>query len=250
MNKYSWRKNFTAVASNDEKTIRGKLAFKTQKTHWLDTASPVIVLISIHSLFHQGLDGYLKMEALTSIVKNHVKGKITILLSDRAHIRTLSLKYGFNIEKTFQECLIASQQILNRYQSLFADCDIAFWHSYICEDKEFHLCMSSLKKLLEIDYHFYQLLLRDAEETYTYEREKLFAAKQLFIENAMEDILEQCACIMVLAKKGYRFQFYPGRPFSSVSYVSEVILIEPKLSWVDVFLTIEKKTVMNNSLNL
>lgn len=60
--------------------------------------------------------------------------------------------------------------------------------------------------------------------------------------NVIEDILEQCACLFVLAHKGYQFQFYPGSPYSSVEYVN-CYSLDQRISWINVFLTIEKKTI-------
>ncbi|MBA3284150.1 MAG: hypothetical protein H0U27_03690, partial [Nitrosopumilus sp.] len=105
MNIYKWRKNFTSVYINRDEVVRGKLAFKTKETNWLNTETPVVVLISIHSSFNDGICGELKMNAFLSTIKNHVKGKITILLSDIAHLRTRNLHHQEDLKKTFDCCI-------------------------------------------------------------------------------------------------------------------------------------------------
>lgn len=74
-----------------------------------------------------------------------------------------------------------------------------------------------------------------------------FSNKELFIEKAIEDLLEQCASLLVLSNKGYRFQFYPGKPYASIEYVNRVFIPKDnQIFWIDVFLTIEKKTIFHS----
>ena len=105
--------------------IRGKLAIKTRETHWLNTAHPVVVL-SIHSALHKNVDGDLKMNALISSIKKLVKGRITVLLSDRAHLQTYSLKYQDDIKKAFEYCLLSAHTLQERYRPYFESCEVSF----------------------------------------------------------------------------------------------------------------------------
>lgn len=247
MKTYLWRKTFTAIQTAEEKTIRGKLAFKTIVKHWLETKDPVIVLLSIDSAFHEGFEGDLKMNALMTTIKNHIQGKITILISDKAHLQTMSLDYQNNSEIAFEECLLRAQKLETRYQPYFKSCKVVYWHSYICQEECFATFLHKMKELFQVDPVFRELLHRDAEETYTEKRRAKFSDKGQFIEKATEDILEQCACLLVIAHKGYRFQFYPGSPFASTEYINRIWLPKEKqVSWIDVFLSIEKKTIMNH----
>lgn len=244
MNTYIWRKNFTATFQNDLKMVRGKLAFKTKVVHWLETETPVIILISIHSAFHEEIGGDLKMNAFISTIKSCVKGRITVLIADRAHIQTNSLNKQNNLEKAFEECISSACALRDRYEPYFDSCNVVYWHSYIYQDNVFATSLNLLKDLYQSDMHFRELLLKDAESTYTTTRIKMFPSKDLFVEKAVEDILEQCASILILANKGYRFLFYPGSPYASIEYVNQVLIPENKqISWVDVFLTIEKKSI-------
>lgn len=242
MNKYKLRKNFTSIVADQNKIIRGKLAFKTKETHWLETEKPVIILTSIHSAFHDGVAGNLKMDALTSVIRSHVKGKVTVLLSDRAHLRTLSLSQQNNLDKTLEECLMSAYALSKRYLAYFKDCQLAYWHSYVCEDPNFLNYSSFIREAYHKDLNFRELLHKDAETTYVPSQQ--FPDKKLYLENSIEDILEQCTCLLVLANKGYRFQFYPGSPYSATEYVNRSFISEEnQIHWIDVFLTIEKKTI-------
>jgi hypothetical protein len=242
---YAWRKNFTAILSDQNQIIRGKLAFKTKETHWLSTEAPVIVLVSIHSEFHEAINGDLKMNALLSIIKSHVKGKIAVLLSDSAHIQTTSLHFQGNLDQTYEECLKEAQKLSERYAPYFNDCKVVYWHSYINQDPEFNVFKNLLKQLFQADSVFREHVQNDAIATYTTTRMQMFSNKTLFIEKAIEDILDQCVCLLVLSRKGYRYKFYPGNPNVSMEYVNRIFLPkEEQISWIDVFLTIEKKSKM------
>lgn len=244
MSLYIWRKNFTATYSNQKQIIRGKLAFKTKNIQWLETETPVIVLVSIHSAFHEEINGDLKMNALISTIKSNVKGKITVLLSDRAHIHTLSLNYQNNENKAFEDCLNSAHTLKHRYNNYFENCNVVYWHSYICQDNKYTLALSLLKDLYQTDSIFRDHLRNDAESTCNDNRMKLFSDKILYIEKAIEDLLEQCACILILVNKGYRFQFYHGSPYKSIEYVNRFFFPDDKqICWIDIFLSIEKKTV-------
>jgi hypothetical protein len=59
----------------------------------------------------------------------------------------------------------------------------------------------------------------------------------------IEDLIEQCICMQILAKQGFRYLFYPGAPCHSTEYVNrKCIPNDHYLHWIDVFVTIEKKT--------
>ncbi|MBS4168710.1 hypothetical protein [Parachlamydia sp. AcF125] len=253
MNPYIWRQNFTATFTDQEKTVRGKLAFKTKDISWLETSAPVILPISIHSNFHEGIQGDFKMNAFISTIKRHVKGRITILLTEKAHIKTFSLKYSNNFEKAFEECLKSANMLVQRYEPLFENCNVVYWHSYICQDPYFKKFVDRLESLYSTDLIFRKLLHEDAEISYEGESRRsgtTFINKSLFIEKAVEDLIEQCACLLVLVNKGYKFQFYPGKPCASTEYVNRIFVPKDnRISWIDVFLTIEKKTIIPHNLS-
>lgn len=240
--KYVWRNNVKAIFSNNKLKVRGKLAFKTKCIQWIETEKPVIVLVSVYSAFHHPVDGDLKMNALMSTIKTHVKGKITVLLADSAHMQVHSLQHR-SPEIAFHDCVANAKKLNQRYETYFEGCQVAYWHSYISKDENYLASIESLRKLAESNEAFGKLLHLDAQSTYTAEQQLRFPDRDLFIEKAIEDILCQCACVLVLARKKYRFQFYPGCPYTSVHYISKSFLpVEQTIAWVNVFLAIEKKT--------
>lgn len=238
MNKYKLRKNYISNYTNNEEMVRGKLAFKTEEAQWLDTDESVIALISIHSSFHSGPGGYLKMDAFLSTIKNNVKGKLVVLLADSAHLHTLSLDFFGNISSALNQCVKDSNGFVEKFKALFDKHEVVYWHSFICSDPTYKKMLSLVRKRYEIDSQFQEFVIADAVSTYTSERENKYPNRSLFVEKAIEDILEQCASSLVLVNKGYRFLFYPGAPYKSVANVST----DRHLSWINVFLSIEKKT--------
>jgi hypothetical protein len=245
MKTYGWRNNVTAFFLDQDKLIRGRLAFKTKQTSWINSKAPVVILISIDSAFHQPIEGDLKMNALITTVKNHVRDRVTILLTDQAHVHVLSLKYGNNREKAQREYIENAQQHVERYKAYFKGCNLEYWHSYIEKDKSFTENLKFVHDLFKINPLFRACLYKDAHASYTHQRTQEYPDQELFIKNAIEDILGQCACLLVLAHKGYRFQFYPGPSCESTEYINRIVIPpHQQVTWVNVFLSIEKKTVL------
>lgn len=241
MKKYLWRKSFTAFYTNQTIKIKGKLAFKTQTTHWLNTDAPVLVLISIHSAFHEGIWGQLKMNTLLSVIKEAVRGKITVLLADKAHVNVMNIKQPNSLNLSIQH----AHNLNDQFRSYFDGCNIAYWHHYICQDKSYPSSYEKVLKLYHNDSVFQKLLLIDARTTFTSERAAEDSNPSLFIHKAIEDLLEQCACLLVLSHKGYHFQLYPGNPFASTEYVNKTLLDEEhRIAFIPIFLTIEKKVIL------
>ena len=97
----------------------------------------------------------------------------------------------------------------------------------------------------QADPVFRKHLHADAEATYIADRVHEFSDKEVYINKTIEDLLEQCVCVLVLASKGYRFQFYPGRSYVSTEYVNNTFVPSGmQISNIDVFISIEKKTII------
>lgn len=240
--KYQWQQRCTSHYADEEKVIKAKVAFKTQEKHWLGTSDPVIALISIHSAFHKGFSGELKMQSFISTLKEHVKGRITVLLTDRAHMHVTSLHYENDLNKSLGETRKDAFRLSKRYQTYFDPCHVAFWHNYIYENEDYSSCCQKVRELYQTDLTFRKHLQEDAEKTAI---RQTFSNEEIFYRLAIEDILEQCVCILVLAKMGYRFQFYPGISYTSTDYVNQILLShENRIEWIHVFLSIEKKSVL------
>ena len=228
--------------------MKGKLAFKTKQIEWIGTCNPVIVPVSIQSSFHEGLPGDLKMNAFISTIKSHVKGKITILFCEKAHLQVSTLKHNNNYQKALDESIFQARSMANRFKSYFEGCHLEYWQTYICEDKDYSLSHKHIVELYQTDIEFQSAIISDAEATYTENRVLDFPDKRLFVEKAIEDILEQCICLLILSKKRYHYQFYPGSQYLSVNYLNRTLLSNP-ITFIDVFLTIEKKIISQLNRN-
>lgn len=242
MNKHRTRLNYTGIHSEGKIKVRGKVAFKTQETSWLNTNLPCIALISIDSAFHEGLNGDIKIGAFLSIIKQHTRGPVSILLADTAHIETQKLKYKSH---AFEECFRSTNFLIKRYSSYFDGCNILYWSSFNLQNEHFATFYAQVEDLAKSDPLFQRLLEKDAEAAYTEKRREEFPNQIEFLEKTKADILAQSACILILSKEGYRYQFYPGAPYSSIQYINDRLLpTEKQVQWIDVFLSIEKKTVL------
>lgn len=226
MKTYVWKTRVTSITSN----VRGKLAVKIENVNWLQTVDPVVVLISIESKFHSEISGDLKMDALMSTIKSHVRGPITILLTERAHLSWAS-RFGFGGDRQMAEqhlCNLA-ERLRDRYERHFSGCQVVFWDTYICKDASYTHAKAFIEKLYKEDLLFREQLLNDVREPN---------------DDAIQDLLEQCTCQLVLSSKGYRFQFYPGAPYASTEYVSSLLAPNKRVVWINVFLSIEKKQLI------
>lgn len=241
LNKYLLRRNFKSIYVNEDFTVCGHLAFKTRNVDWVDTTLPSIVLISVHTAFHEGINGHLKMEALLSTIRQNVKGKVCILIADVAHLHTASL---IQVDDPMNYCVKSAKQLASRFHAHFDGYDLLYWSSLIMKDDHYIALKNYFYSLAQTDVEFRALLLADAEAAYTAKRKEEFPNKALFLEKMGDDLIEQCIGMRVLAKNGYRYLFYPGAPCASTEYINQ-----SALQWIDVFLSIERKTESANVLD-
>jgi len=231
--KYSFRKNYKGTCEIEGERLTGHLAFKTREVSWLSTHSPVVVLVSVNSTFHEGAEGFLKMEAFLSTIKSCVAGKICILIADTAHLAAQTLLCGVD------HCLHAGEKLVLRYQSLFTNCELLYWHA-LCEGDDYAQGRSAILSLIQSDERIRDLLHADAESTYTEKRALECPDKVKFIQATLTDLVDQCIVLQLLSQRGYRTLFYPGAPYQTTEYLYSIG--QDQLQWIDVFLTIEKKT--------
>jgi hypothetical protein len=196
--------------------------------------------MSLHSLFSTGLYGHLKMQAIMQAIQNSVSGPITILLADRAHLHTFSLNYAGDLDKALAASAETAKDFVARYHALFTGCQIVSWNQDIYGDEGFSRATSLVTELYESDPHYRMLIWQDSEASYTPERSIAFPEKGLFLEKARLDLLEQCASLIVLAKQGYRYLFYPGPANIAIDYFEKRLALQ--IPWIHLFIAIEKLT--------
>lgn len=233
MNVYNLRKNIFVNFEEQNSHIKGKVVFKTQSTKWLGTKHSSIVPISIHSSFHEGVCGRMKMEGLFTVIKKYVSGEIIILLTELAHVQVLKLLFP----EAPGQCEKDAKGLYYRYADLFAGCHVVFWKDFVQKNPLYHKYKEKIANLFQTDLIFSQLVLSDAEQTYTYARKELYTNKKLYIEKTCEDILEQCVALLIINQKKIRYQFYPGKQYASIEYLTREVI------FIDVFIAIEKKRI-------
>lgn len=240
MRLYQWKNVLEVIHSDDNNKVRGRISFKTLDAGWVNSQKPTMVLVSPYSAFHEGINGDLKMNAMISTIKTNIQTPVSILIADTAHLETLRLKYA---DTALDEAKETARKLVERYKRIYEGCNLFYWHSLIHQSDHFPDVMTQLHDLFRNDIRFQELLLTDATGTYTEARGKEFPDKELFVEKAVTDIIDQCACLLVLAKLGYHFQFYPGSSYLSTEYANRVLLIQEKqIEWVHVCLSMQSKS--------
>src|ERR1700733_8222827 len=121
--KYLLRKNYKSRRSEPGKEIVGHLAFKTKNALWVETSLPTLALISVQSLFHEGEDGALKMEAFLSIIRSSIQSPVTALIADTAHLEARCLIEG---DYSLSNCLKEAEALIERYEQFFAGYELIY----------------------------------------------------------------------------------------------------------------------------
>ncbi len=234
--KYFLRKNYKAVCIDSDQLIMGHLAFKTKDSLWLGTSTPSLALISVQSAFHEGLEGRLKMEAFLSVIRSSVPGRVTALIADTAHLGARRLVEG---DLAQDNCLKEGEDLVSRFQPLFAGYELIFWHD-LKKKEEYSLLRCEILSHAQRDPLFQSLLESDAQKDLEQKRQNLYPDRQAFIKESIEDLIDECACLRLLARAGYGNLFYPGAPHQATAYLEAQMPFQ--IRWVDVFLTIERKS--------
>lgn len=188
MTTYAWVKRYKITSLQPELQDgmdRTKIVIKTENSDWVDTHSPVIVPFSVHSAFHEGNKGKLKVHAFLKTLKENVKNKITILFTEQAHIHALSINKELDIEKTIAMCTQDAHQLAGSLKEYMAGCDIAFWDNFINNDPDYSLYKKIIDDCYQTDKQFQQLLYTDAENSYSESFARLYPDKNLFIEKTV-----------------------------------------------------------------
>ncbi len=201
-----------------------KIVIKTRSADWIGTHEPVIILFSIHSLFHEGLIGSLQVSTLVSNIKANVNGNVTILFTEKAHINALSLNYGGDRDKAYTQCIKDAQLLKSRFATDFQGCAVVSWEEFISQDPDYQSYHDMVMDIYKTDTHFQELLYQDALKSYTPERAQAVPNKDIFITKTIKDLLELIIYLFVASKKGYRFEFYPGKPNASSEYINHKFL--------------------------
>lgn len=218
-----------------------RIAIKTSSCDWIGSDEPAIILFSVHSAFHEGPKGMVNVKAILSAIKQNMHGPITLLLSEKAHLNVLAIEHG-DYAKALALATHDAHAIAHTFAAEFEGCLVTYWDDFITKDSYYSTAQKKIMALYETDQQFQQLLEEDAQKTYTIERSLQFANKELYLDATTKDLLEQCIYALVAAKKGYRFEFYPGRQYECMQYVNATLLApEERINHVHVYIAFEKK---------
>jgi hypothetical protein len=219
-----------------------RIIVKTNSSEWVGIADPVIVIFSIDSLFNEGQKGQLNVKALMSTIKQQVHGPITILLTENAHLHALSLEYNNDLQQALLQAREMAKSLHKKFAQEFEGCWVAYWHEFVSNDVDYQRFRDQIMSLYENDSVFREMLVKDALSTYTVDRADKFSDKDLYVEKTVLDLLEQCVYELISTKKGYKFDFYPGKQYATLHYVNERLLpVEKRITHVHVSISFEKK---------
>ena len=203
---------------------KNKIIFRTSSSDWVGTQEPVIILFSVHSLFHHGTVGALKVNTLVRNIKENVEGNVTILITDKVHINALSLTFDGDAQKAYAQCIQDAQLLKSRFATDFEGCAVVSWEEFISQDPDYQSYHDLVMDIYTTDTYFQELLYQDALKSYTPDRAQAAPDKDIFITKTIQDLLEQSIYVFVASKKAYRFEFYPGKPNASSEYINHHFL--------------------------
>lgn len=186
------------------------LRLKTRPNSWIDTDTPVIIPISLESKF---ASCRIKLSALLKLVKENVKGRITLLICEGAHRHTLTLKHGKNTKDVINN--MTSDFMKRSEISVF---EITTWNEFVLQDPMYHDLKLQIEELYSNDLEFRKKLLNDAKNTYTEERSISYPDKSSYMAAAQQDLMEHCIFLLTAVKNGYKYEFYPGATRESAKH--------------------------------
>lgn len=188
--------------------------------------------------------GETKVEAFIASIKENVRGPITILFPENAHARVLSMHHDQDYQKAVDITRTDAQALEERFRETFQGCSVTYWNNFILADPEYPLFKEKIMHLAQTDRWFQESLQADAHMTYTAKQAEEFPDKTLYISQVTQDLLEQAVYVLVTAKHGYRFDFYPGKPYASSEYVNQKFVApEKQLQRINVSLRFKKKEI-------
>lgn len=242
MQKCKWKKNIILSSHIPGLSIRSKIIIKTDEASWVQTNYPVVLPLSVRPFVHEEPQEIAKIHALLSLIKDNVKGKITVFFTDKTNLQDLKVLHPY-LEDT-QKCNRDAQALFTKYQPFLKGFDVVFWNNVIKESPDCLEYSTRIKKFYNTDPRFRYLVNIDSEQTDSDVRIEQFPNTQLYLEKSKADVLQDCVCRLIFAAKGYRFIFYSSKPNTSCEYANRLLL--PKnheLTPVHVFLSINKYVV-------
>lgn len=233
---YKWSKR---IPIKSEYKSYKKIAIKTSCDMWVDSSSPAIIMFSVDSFFHEGEKGLLNLKYFISTIKQKAKGPIKFLVTELTHINVQKLKY--NERQLLQELFKSTYSLISKLTEFCDMSEIVLWSDFVSKDSDYNYYLSKVNNLYKNDGNFRELILQDAELSYTEERKEEFPNKEAYLNAAIKDLLEQAVYPFIASKNGYKFDFYPGKQNSSFLYISNNFISSNKIIHVHTNITYERR---------
>ncbi len=242
--KYLWKSFYSGQSSYLGSVYEGQVKCKTERSDWINTPLPVVVLASVRSQFHEMEEGSLKMQALLSLISENVQGEKTFLITDCAHLHVFSLIINGDIETAKKMEVLNGNKLATRFQPFLEGWNCVFWHSYISTDSEYSSYQKKIRDKYQSDPLFRSCIDRDIKKSYSEEKVVKFPNFSFFSQKTFEDLVEQAVGLYILYKKGHRFLFYPGKSNALYDYVVN----ELSFFYINFDVSIVKKKKMKTAL--
>jgi len=201
-----------------------KAQIKTSCRHWLNTQASIILPFSIDSKIYDQREGFLKIVAFLELIKQNTKGKKTVLLCNKSHFYSLSLKYNQDVSKTLIYCNKKTKLLYERFQEYMKDFNVELWDQFLEEDRDYPFISKTVQDFYVNNPMFRSKLQENVKSTYTEERQHACPNYDIYRQKCELDLLEQCKYLLLASKKECRFQFYPGARHSAVEYLNHQLL--------------------------
>lgn len=206
---------------DEGKKVAVKMNIHSRPACWVGTDQSVILPFSIHSALYNGDEGKIKVAALLRYVKTHVKGRITVLFCEKAHVEVLSLKYGNNAQTALNQTSGDAQQLKERFKAELEGLHIMSWIDFVDGDEKYQHYKDLVLQLYQSNEDFRTKIREDAESTYHSDRQKECADKEIYLNKCFTDVLEHCVYVLIATSRGYKYEFYPGKGPESVEFVNQ-----------------------------
>jgi hypothetical protein len=230
MNNYNGNKYRLTIKHPLKHELRN-IVVKTRPNHWVNSASNVIIPISIHSRFNDGVDGFFKLSALVNTVKARTRGKVTILLCEGAHINVLNLKFNNKLD-TWNACYRDAKNLLMRFEKLFIGCEISFWRDFVTYNKSYDVINNEILSIIDNNYLAKEYIENDVEASYTNKFIREYPDRQAYVINAKLDILEMLVGMKIMHEKQYKAIFYPWKFQSHLKLLAPIIY--PEMDFIEI----------------
>ena len=197
----------------------------TRPTVWHGTSDKLILGVS------NRVSDYIEIRKLKMALTLHhitklTEAPLTILMCEGAHVNAESLKYNNDVERAYDTELTYAKDLVTKFQPSFANHHVTYWRDLVNGDTKYQSYKNQIYMLYDSDPIFRELLVADAERTYTEQRKKEYPCQTGYLEKTILDLLEHCIYCLIISNKGYKYEFYHGKPYPHILYLSQVYGLE------------------------